>query len=77
MHLPQVVLLSMLSLSFPEEEPQPQKAALTYSRDIAPIFQAHCQGCHRQGEIGEMSLMSYKEVRPWVRSIRKAVRTCL
>lgn len=75
MHLPQVVLLSMLSLSFPEEEPQPQKAALTYSRDIAPIFQAHCQGCHRQGEIGEMSLMSYKEVRPWVRSIRKAVRT--
>ena len=65
----------MLSLSFPEEEPEPKEAVLTYSRDIAPIFQANCQQCHRPGEIGQMPLMSYKEVRPWVRSIRKAVKT--
>ena len=65
----------MLSLSFSEEEPEPKEAVLTYSRDIAPIFQAKCQECHRPGEIGEMPLMSYKEVRPWVRSIRKAVKT--
>jgi hypothetical protein len=46
---------------------------LTFTRDIAPIFQEKCEVCHRPGNIGPMSLMTYEEVRPWVRSIKARV----
>jgi mono/diheme cytochrome c family protein len=44
-------------------------SAPTFNKDIAPIFYANCTSCHRAGEIGPMSLVTYKDVRPWVRSI--------
>ncbi|HKV38102.1 MAG TPA: cytochrome c [Blastocatellia bacterium] len=47
--------------------------ALTYSKDIAPILGKNCISCHRPGEAAPMSLLSYKEVRPWARSIREMV----
>lgn len=50
-----------------------QSAAPTYSKDVAPIFQEKCQSCHRPGQMAPMSLMSYRESRPWVRSIRSKV----
>ena len=46
-----------------------QATAPTYSKDVAPILFANCSGCHRAGEIAPMSLMNYKEVRPWARAI--------
>jgi mono/diheme cytochrome c family protein len=48
-------------------------AVVTYNKDVAPIMQKNCQVCHRPGEIAPMSFMSYKEVRPWARSIREKV----
>ena len=45
----------------------------TFTRDIAPIFQEKCEVCHRPGNIGPMSLVTYEEVRPWVRSIKTRV----
>lgn len=45
----------------------------TYTKDIAPILNENCVTCHRPGQTGPMSLMSYKEVRPWAKSIRKQV----
>lgn len=48
-------------------------AELTYARDIAPILNSKCAGCHHVGDIGPMSLMSYDEARPWLKSIRKSV----
>ncbi len=45
----------------------------TYSKDIAPIFNAHCVACHRPNQIAPMSLMGYDEVRPWAKSIRNMV----
>jgi hypothetical protein len=48
---------------------------LTFSKDIAPIFYKNCMTCHRQGEIAPMSLVTYKEIRPWARSIREKVIT--
>jgi hypothetical protein len=50
-----------------------EAAAPTFSKDIAPIFAKNCMGCHRPGEIAPMSLMNYKEVRPWAKSIREKV----
>src|SRR5579862_6219701 len=49
--------------------------AVTFSKDVAPIIQKNCQVCHRPGEIAPMSFMSYKEVRPWAKSIREKVVT--
>ena len=51
------------------------KAPLTFSKDIAPIFYKNCVGCHRPGEIAPMSLITYKEVRPWAKAIREKVAT--
>ncbi len=48
-------------------------AAPTYSRDVAPILYKNCTGCHRPGEIGPMSLLTYKDARPWARSIGNRV----
>ena len=50
-----------------------QKNNVTFSRDIAPILQRSCQGCHRSGQMGPMSLMTYEDVRPWARAIRSKV----
>jgi hypothetical protein len=44
-------------------------AGPTYSKDVAPILFKNCTSCHRPGEIAPMSLLTYKDVRPWVRSI--------
>ena len=47
--------------------------AVVFSRDVAPILMLHCVGCHRPGEIAPMSLLTYRETRPWARSIRRVV----
>jgi hypothetical protein len=48
---------------------------VTFNKDVAPIIQSNCQVCHRPGEVAPMSFMSYKEVRPWAKSIREKVVT--
>lgn len=50
-------------------------AAPTFTKDVAPIFQEKCEACHRPDSIAPMSLVTYDEVRPWVRSIRTRVST--
>jgi hypothetical protein len=46
---------------------------VTFTKDIAPIFQRACQTCHRPGQIAPMSLLTYQETRPWVKAIRTRV----
>src|SRR5579862_4357220 len=48
---------------------------VTFARDIAPIFQAKCEGCHRPGQMAPMALMTYEQVRPWAKAIRQRVAT--
>ena len=47
----------------------------TFTKDIAPIFQAKCESCHRPTSIAPMSLMTYQEVRPWLAAIEAAVES--
>src|SRR5262249_21816728 len=51
------------------------KGPVTFNKDIAPIFYSNCVACHRPGDIAPMSLLSYKDARPWARSIREMVAT--
>jgi hypothetical protein len=46
---------------------------VTFTKDIAPILQAKCQDCHRQGGMAPMALVSYQEVRPWAKSVKSRV----
>jgi len=46
---------------------------VTFSKDIAPIFQAKCQECHQPDSIAPMSLITYQDARPWARSIKERV----
>jgi hypothetical protein len=50
-------------------------AAPTFSADVAPIVYAKCASCHRPGEVAPMSLITYKEVRPWAGAIREKVQS--
>jgi mono/diheme cytochrome c family protein len=47
--------------------------SVTFNKDIAPIFFKSCAECHRAGEAAPFSTLTYKEVRPWARSIREKV----
>ena len=44
----------------------------TFYKDVLPILQANCQGCHRPGEVAPMSLVTYEQARPWARAIKAA-----
>ena len=48
---------------------------VTFSRDVAPIFFKNCAECHRPGEAAPMSLLTFKDARPWARSIKEKVVT--
>src|SRR5262245_33828096 len=45
----------------------------TVTKDIAPIFQAKCEACHRPDSIAPFSLVTYEETRPYVRAIKDRV----
>ena len=47
--------------------------APTFSKDVLPILQRSCQKCHRPNSNAPMSLLTYEDVRPWVRAIRTRV----
>src|SRR5947207_10210059 len=47
--------------------------APTFSKDVAPILYKNCTNCHRPGEIGPMPLVTYKDARPWAKSIATRV----
>jgi hypothetical protein len=45
----------------------------TYNEHLFPIFQRQCGGCHVDGGVAPMSLMTYQEAFPWTQSIREEV----
>jgi hypothetical protein len=56
-------------------EAQTTNAPVTFTKDVAPIFQEKCEACHRPDSIAPMSLRTYEEARPWARSIRARVES--
>src|SRR5688572_7523240 len=47
----------------------------TFNKDVAAIIFNNCVRCHRPNQVAPMSLMSYKEIRPWARAIKTKVLT--
>jgi mono/diheme cytochrome c family protein len=46
---------------------------VTFTKDVAPIFFKNCAQCHRPDDIAPFSVLSYKDVRPWAKSIKEQV----
>src|SRR5437868_10495912 len=62
-------LLAVATPGFAADSPK----QVTFSKDVAPIFQKKCQECHQPNSIAPMSLITYQEARPWARSIKERV----
>jgi len=48
-------------------------APVTFNKEILPILQRNCQTCHRPGQIGPMSFLTYQSTRPWAKAMKAAV----
>lgn len=51
-----------------------QGAQVTYAADVAPLVERYCVSCHRPGEAGPMSLVSYDQVASWSETIVEVLR---
>ena len=50
------------------------QSVVTFTKDVAPILERNCQGCHRPGEAAPFSLLTYEQARPWAKAMKEAVR---
>jgi mono/diheme cytochrome c family protein len=68
--------LGAVLFAFPTSQATETKSSsknVTFNKDIAPIFFKNCAECHRPGESAPFSVLSYKDVRPWAKSIREKI----
>lgn len=73
------IVVSALMAMLPRADAQasangaPAQRMVTFTKDVAPILQNHCQVCHRPDTFAPMSLLTYNDVRPWARAIKEKV----
>lgn len=48
-------------------------AEVTFSKEVSRIFYQHCAECHRPNDMAPFSVLTYKEVLPWVETISEKV----
>src|SRR5690348_18152921 len=46
---------------------------VTFTKDVAPVLEKNCQGCHRPGEAAPFPLLNYEQARPWAKAMKEAV----
>ena len=68
-----IVFAAILLVQWTTSASDKTTASVTFTKDVAPILYKNCAVCHRPGEIAPMTLLSYKDVRPWAKSIREVV----
>lgn len=55
--------------------PEVKSTEVTFYRDVLPILQRRCQECHRPGEVGPFSLLTYRHAVTWGEDIKEYTRT--
>src|SRR5216684_4312786 len=48
-------------------------SSVTFTKDVAPVLEKNCQGCHRPGEAAPFPLLTYEQARPWAKAMKEAV----
>ena len=66
--------LGLAALNTETSSAQGQPGAPTYSKDVAPILNKSCAGCHRPGEMGPMPLLTFQQVRPYAAAVNRRVQ---
>jgi hypothetical protein len=46
---------------------------VTFTKDVLPVLEKNCQGCHRPGEAAPFSLLTYEQAKPWAKAMKEAV----
>jgi peroxiredoxin len=79
-------LLSGKPVSVPETKPfgcpipdlapkkQAGESAVTFYKDVRPVLQAHCQACHRPGQVAPFALVTYKDAAKWAETALEEVK---
>src|SRR5436309_7426039 len=67
-----LALTATLAISGVASAAEPTRT-VTFTKDVAPIFQQKCESCHRADGMAPMSLVSFEDVRPWAKSIAARV----
>jgi hypothetical protein len=62
-------------VDFPERAKRAEFAKISYAKQVAPIIEKNCVGCHQQGSIGPFALDSYEKVKGFSAMIREVIRT--
>jgi hypothetical protein len=65
------ILVAAMSLTAGANDSR--RAGLTFSKDVAPLLYNNCAECHRPTGIAPMALITYKDVRPWAKSVKQRV----
>ncbi len=60
------------AVAFPARQ---ANAQITYVKDVAPILEKNCVGCHEEGGIGPMAFTNYNMVKGFAPMIREVIRT--
>ncbi|MGE0128748.1 MAG: cytochrome c [Blastocatellales bacterium] len=68
-----LVAIAVFALPTINADTKNRSKTVTFAKDVAPIFFKNCAECHREGEAAPFSVMSYKDVRPWAKSIKEKV----
>ena len=45
----------------------------TYNEHVGEILLDNCASCHRPNQVAPMSLLTYRDARPWARAIKAKV----
>lgn len=51
-----------------------REGQVTYAHDVASVLQKNCQECHRPGQIGPFSLLTYEDAVAWADTIREVIQ---
>jgi thiol-disulfide isomerase/thioredoxin len=60
----------VVGCAIPRDAAKSTTTQVTYYRDVLPILQNNCQQCHRPGEVGPFSLMTYKQAVSWAADVK-------
>ena len=70
-----VGLVGIVALTVTQRQTSAADEPVTFSKHVLPILQKNCQSCHRPGQIAPMSLVTFRETRPWARSMKAKVES--
>ena len=68
-----IILAATLSFATQSGSQEPNNPPPTFTKDVAPILQKHCQPCHRPGEAAPFSMLTYEDTLPWAPTMKMVV----